>query len=351
MSSAAKDHGALEVSELGHAIDGRPILHGVGFTVEPGEVHALVGPSGCGKSTTLRLIAGLEPVTTGQVVIGGRLVAGEGRHVPPEQRHVGLMFQDYALFPHLTVGANVAFGLRRLPRRDRERLAERWLARVDLAGYAERYPHQLSGGEQQREALARALAPGPCLMLLDEAFCSLDTHLREEVRELVVALLRDTGTPTVLVTHDAGEAVRVADTMHVMRQGRLIQSGPPSLVYAQPQDLFVCGFFGAASRFKSWVVRGRVSTPLGDVPRPDLADGTAVDVVVRPDAVSLAPGAEGPRGTIVRLRDLGPHHLADIAIGGGWVIAAKVARTIVPPVGAEVALAVDRGHIFVFPSG
>ncbi len=347
----AAPHGSLAVAGLGHRLEGRPILDGVGFTVAAGEVHALVGPSGCGKSTTLRLVAGLEPVQTGRIEICGKAVAGGGLHVPPERRNVGLMFQDYALFPHLTVRGNVAFGLGRLGRKERAATVDCWLSRVDLAGYGDRYPHQLSGGEQQRVALARALAPGPCLMLLDEAFSSLDTHLREELRELVMALLRETGTPTVIVTHDPDEAVRVADHMHVMRAGRLIQSGTPSEVYARPTDLFVCGFFGAASRFKSWVVGGRVSTPLGDVQRPDLADGTAVDVVVRPDAASLAPGGEGPRGTIVRLRDLGPHHLADIAVGGGWIIPAKVPHSVGVPVGAEVALAVDRDHIFVFEGG
>ncbi len=347
----ATTHGSLAVHELSHRIDGRLVLDRVGFAVGSGEVHALVGPSGCGKSTTLRLVAGLEPVQSGRIAICGRPVAGDGLHVPPERRNVGLMFQDYALFPHLTVRGNVAFGLGRLGRKERDATVERWLSRVDLRGYGERYPHQLSGGEQQRVALARALAPGPCLMLLDEAFSSLDTHLREELRELVVALLRETGTPTVLVTHDADEAVRIADRMHVMRAGRLIQSGTPSAVYAQPKDLFVCGFFGAASRFKSWVVGGRVSTPLGDVARPDLADGSAVDVVVRPDAAALAPGGEGPRGTIVRLRDLGPYQLADLAVGGGWIISAKVPHHIAVPVGAEVALEVDRDHIFVFPSG
>ncbi|TVQ33803.1 MAG: ABC transporter ATP-binding protein [Geminicoccaceae bacterium] len=344
-------HGSLVVHRLSHWIDGRAVLDDVSFEVGAGEVHALVGPSGCGKSTTLRLVAGLEPVQSGSIAICGQTVAEPGVYVPPERRNVGLMFQDYALFPHLTVRGNVAFGLSRMAKRERDATVERWLSRVDLRGYGERYPHQLSGGEQQRVALARAMAPGPCLMLLDEAFSSLDTHLREELRELVVQLLRETGTPTVLVTHDADEAVRVADRMHVMRAGRLIQSGTPSAVYAHPKDLFVCGFFGAASRFKSWVVGGRVSTPLGDVQRPDLADGTGVDVVVRPDAASLAPGGDGPRGTIVRLRDLGPHHLADIAVGGGWIISAKVPHSVVVPVGAEVALDVDEDHILVFEGG
>jgi iron(III) transport system ATP-binding protein len=343
--------GALAVAGLTHHLGDAPILREVGFTVGPGEVHALVGPSGCGKSTTLRLIAGLEPVQAGRIEICGHVVADPHRHVPPERRHVGLMFQDYALFPHLTVRRNVAFGLARLPRREREREVDAWLARVGLPGHGDRYPHQLSGGEQQRVALARAMAPGPCLMLLDEAFSNLDTHLREDLRTLVLDLLRETGTPTVLVTHDADEAIRVADRMHVMHAGRLVQSGTPAEIYARPSDLFVCSFFGQASRFKGWAVGGRVSTPLGTVTRPDLADGTAVDVVVRPDAARVVREGGDARATVRAFRDLGPACVAELELDDGWRISAHVQGGVAPLPGEEVALAVDRDHIFVFESG
>ncbi|MEO1091198.1 MAG: ABC transporter ATP-binding protein [Pseudomonadota bacterium] len=349
-SAAQTGHGSLVVEDLHHRIGSHPILYDVGLAVGSGEVHALVGPSGCGKSTTLRLIAGLEPLQRGRIAICGRPVAAPSFAVPPERRRVGLMFQDYALFPHLSVSANVAFGLGSLPRAARQATAERWLARVELQGYGDRYPHQLSGGEQQRVALARALAPAPCLMLLDEAFSSLDAHLREDLRALVMALLRETGTPTLMVTHDADEAIRVADRMHVMHAGRVVQSGTPAEVYNQPNDLFVCGFFGAASRFKGWAVGGRVSTPLGDVLRPDLADGTAVDVVVRPEATRVAPGATGPSATVLGVRDLGPKRLVELAVGAGWVIGSHLSRTAAVTVGSEVALDVDRAHVFVFPA-
>ena len=340
--------GTLEVSGLTHRLGESLVLRDVGFRVEPGEVHALVGPSGCGKSTTLRLVAGLEPVQTGVVTISGEVVADDRLHVPPERRQVGLMFQDYALFPHLTVRRNVAFGLGRLAKRERDAQVEAWLARVGLPGHGERYPHQLSGGEQQRVALARAMAPGPSLMLLDEAFSNLDTHLREDLRTLVLELLRETGTPTVLVTHDADEAIRVADRMHVMRAGRLVQSGTPAEIYARPSDLFVCSFFGQASRFKGWAVGGEVSTPLGTVARPDLADGTAVDVVVRPDATRLAPGVGEVAATVLAVRDLGPERIAELALVGGWTIASRIPPGVRLRPGEPVALSVDERHIFVF---
>lgn len=342
--------GSLAVHGLTHRLGEVEILRDVGFGVEPGEVHALVGPSGCGKSTTLRLVAGLETVQAGYIEICGRRVAGGGRHVPAERRRVGLMFQDYALFPHLTVRRNVAFGLGRLPRRERDARVDAWLARVGLPGHGERYPHQLSGGEQQRVALARALAPEPALMLLDEAFSNLDTHLREDLRGLVLELLRETGTPTVLVTHDADEAVRVADLMHVMRAGRVVQSGTPAEIYARPSDLFVCSFFGQASRFKGWAVGGRVSTPLGTVARPDLADGTAVDVVVRPDAARLVATGGDARAMVRDFRNLGPACVAELELAGGWRISAHLPPGTAPLPGEEVALAVDRDHIFVFES-
>ncbi len=343
-------HGALRVERLSHRIDRRPILDDVGFSVGSGEVHALVGPSGCGKSTTLRLIAGLDVLQSGRVEICGRLVADTGVAVPPERRNVGLMFQDYALFPHLTVRRNIAFGLGRLPRRAREACVDAWLHRVGLPGYGERYPHQLSGGEQQRVALARALAPCPCLMLLDEAFSNLDTHLRDELRTLVLALLRETGTPTVLVTHDPDEAARAADSMHVMRKGRIVQSGTPAEVYARPCDLFVCSFFGQASRFKGWAVGGVVSTPFGPISRPDLVDGTAVDVVVRPDAVRLGLGTDEVRARVAAVRDVGPQRLAHLVLENGWTVVARLAADTRAVVGDEVALTADRSQIFVFPS-
>ncbi len=246
----------LEVEALRHAYGERTVLREVDLSLAPGEVHCLVGPSGCGKTTMLRLIAGLEPVQSGRIVIDGEVVAEPGYASAPEARRVGLMFQDFALFPHLRVLDNVAFGLRGLDHRARRRRALELLAQVELDAHADSYPHMLSGGEQQRVALARALAPKPRLMLLDEPFSSLDAMLRAHVRDDAIALLRTAGTPVLMVTHDADEAVRVADRIHVMQDGRMLQHGTPAELYAHPANPFVAGFFGPLNRYKGWVVGG-----------------------------------------------------------------------------------------------
>jgi iron(III) transport system ATP-binding protein len=218
----------LTVEQLSHAYGSRLVVREVSLSLPPGEVHCLVGPSGCGKTTILRLIAGLETLQGGRIAIGSELLAAPGRGLPPEERRIGLMFQDFALFPHLRVLDNVAFGLRGMSGRERRKRAQELLAQVDMSGHAASFPYMLSGGEQQRVALARALAPRPRLMLLDEPFSSLDATLREQVREDCIAILRASATPVLMVTHDADEAVRVADRIHVMQEGRILQSGSPA---------------------------------------------------------------------------------------------------------------------------
>lgn len=349
----ATEHGSLTVEGLSHRIGGRLIVDDVDLKISAGEVHCLVGPSGCGKSTTLRLISGLEVLQEGTISVCGRKIADPNRQLAPENRRIGLMFQDFALFPHMTVRKNIGFGLSGKSRAERSASVEAWLSRIELASRGDHYPHELSGGEQQRVALARALAPSPCLMLLDEAFSSLDAHLREDLRTLVMTLLRETGTPTLLVTHDADEAVRVADRLHVMRDGRILQSGTAAEVYGNPVDLFVCNFFGATSRFKGWAVGGKVSTPLCDIVRPDLPDGTAVDVVVRPEAVNvlLEPGSaeRAPiQATVVGLKELGPRNVVSLALPGGWVIGAWLQAGTSLNLGTVVGVSVNPLHIFVF---
>lgn len=258
------------------------------LAVETGEVLAVVGPSGCGKSTTLRLIAGLEPPDAGHIRLGGRDVAGPRAWVPAEHRRVGLVFQDYALFPHLRVVGNVAFGLDRWPAgARRERVAE-VLDLVALGDLAERYPHELSGGEQQRVALARAIAPEPTVVLLDEPFSNLDRNLRARVRAETLAVLRRTGTTAILVTHDQDEAMAAGDRVMVMNAGRREQLDVPQRVFHHPANRFVAAFMGDADFLPVRQEAGELLSELGRVVSGDRpVPPGRIDVMVRPHEVAL----------------------------------------------------------------
>lgn len=257
------------------------------FAVEEGQMFVLVGPSGCGKTTTLRLIAGFERPDAGRVFLRGRDVTA----LPPEKRGVGVVFQDYALFPHLTVEGNVAFGLRGMPRRLRRERVEEILRRVGMAALRSRYPHELSGGQMQRVALARALAPGPALVLLDEPFNSLDAELREATRAEVRALLREGGVTSVLVTHDQEEALALGDVLGVMRAGCLEQTGPPDEVYGRPRTEFVARFLGQANVLGGWAEGRWATTALGTVPLDGEAWGE-VQLALRPESLEVVQGGD-----------------------------------------------------------
>jgi iron(III) transport system ATP-binding protein len=342
----------LYVDQLRHAYGSRRVVEDVAFALAAGEVHCLVGPSGCGKTTVLRLIAGLEPLQGGRVVIDREVVAEPGRGIPTEGRRIGLMFQDFALFPHLRIVDNVAFGLAGLDRHERRRRAVALLAQLDLSGHVDAYPHMLSGGEQQRVALARALAPSPRLMLLDEPFSSLDATLREQVRDDTIALLRAKGTPVLMVTHDAEEAVRVADRIHVMLDGRILQSGTPAELYSRPASPFVAGFFGPPNRFKGWVVAGEVSTPLGPVDARDLADGTPVDVLVRPEGLhpSKQLNGDSPRFGVQRIRDLGTNRVLELKVPNGPVLTVRMTGQAEFEAGDTVTVDVDPEQVHIYPA-
>ena len=265
-------------------LGGTPVLRGVSLNIEPGASIALLGPSGCGKTTLLRLIAGLERPDRGTVSLDDQILSGNGRFVEPEQRRVGMVFQDGALFPHLTVAENVAFGLQNTPdRADRVAAA---LDLVSLGAHADRLPARLSGGERQRVALARALAPEPAVLLLDEPFASLDATLRVQLRTEVRRLLSELGITSLFVTHDQDEAF----VLGVMQQGRILQSGTPGQLYEQPSDRWVATFVGDANLVPGQARDQRATTDLGDVPLvADLngASSGSVDVLLRPEFLEL----------------------------------------------------------------
>jgi iron(III) transport system ATP-binding protein len=262
---------------------------GVTLDVADGELVAVLGPSGCGKTTLLRLIAGFESPDAGTIEVGGEVVAGRGALVPPEKRRIGMVFQDYALFPHLKVDANVGFGLLRESSSERRVLAARALELVGLAHKAGSYPHELSGGERQRVALARALAPKPEVVLLDEPFSSLDATLRADLRRDVEKILREAKATALLVTHDQEEALSLADRVAVMRDGVIRQDGTPEEVYGRPTDHWVTSFLGDAEVLPGVAAGGAVDCELGRFPIPAEIEGE-VDVVIRPESVALGQG-------------------------------------------------------------
>jgi iron(III) transport system ATP-binding protein len=291
-------------------------LDDIWLAAAPGEILGLLGPSGSGKSSLLRVIAGVERPAAGSVRLSGTEVAGPRAFVDPESRRVGMVFQDYALFPHLTVSANVAFGLRGRNRAEIDRIVSTMLERVELEGLAQSYPHMLSGGERQRVALARALAPRPRVLLMDEPFSSLDSHLRDQVRQQTIDLLRETGTTTVIVTHDPEEAMRIADRVALLQKGRLVQCGCAADLYERPATPLVARTFGAVNEFPGVCLNGRITTALGTFPAPHLPDNSCASVCIRPHHIRVAPRARGIHAHVVRTSRLGEVDHVVLAVDG-----------------------------------
>jgi iron(III) transport system ATP-binding protein len=316
--------------------------------VPRGSLTALLGPSGCGKTTVLRMVAGLLAPDGGTITIDGRLVTGPGVAVPPEQRNVGLVFQDYALFPHLSVARNVAYGLTGRSRRARRARVAEVLEMVGLAGLGDRLPTALSGGQQQRVALARALAPEPDLILLDEPFSNLDAALRTSVREEVRAILRAAEATAVFVTHDQEEALSLADRVAVMRDGRVHQVADPQTLYTRPATRFVAEFVGEAD-----VLPGRragrflVDTPIGRLPTASALETGAVAVVIRPESLRLKPAQDGP-ATVVGISYFGHDQLVQVALDDGATLRARRGPHLDLERGTRVRLVVD-GPVVAFP--
>lgn len=265
---------------------GPPVVSGLDFEVEDGEIFALLGPSGCGKTTTLRILGGFERQDQGCIRYADRVLCGDDRHVPAEQRGIGFVFQDYALFPHLSVLDNVLFGLRHWKRRERVPRAQEVIRLVGLSGFEDRLPRQLSGGQQQRVAIARTIAPKPSLVLLDEPFSNLDALLRQSTRQEIRSVLKSTGMTAVLVTHDQEEALSFADRVAVMRGGKIEQVGTPEEVYYRPRTLFVAQFLGRTNLLMSEAAGKVAETPLGTLTIDRSADGNVL-LSLRPEHLAL----------------------------------------------------------------
>jgi iron(III) transport system ATP-binding protein len=342
----------LIFNDIHHAYGSQTVLRGIDLSVAPGEIVCLLGASGCGKTTLLRLAAGLEPLQTGRIELGGQVIAEPGRDVPPERRGVGFVFQDYALFPHLTVAENVAFGLRFAPRGERGWRVMDALARVGLEAFEAAFPHMLSGGQQQRVALARALAPRPAVLLLDEAFASLDARLREQVRDDTLHVLQTSGIATLLVTHDSEEAMFMGDRIALMREGRILQLGPPEQLYFSPADPYVATFLGEVNRLPCRVRDGLAQTVIGPLPAGNLAEGMAVEVLVRPEGLRLG-AASGREAEVEACRLLGATTLVHLSMADGAGGLLHLHARLPPgrrlSRGERVTVAIDPERAFVFP--
>ena len=340
----------LVVEGVWKAYGAQQVLRGTDLDVPRGSLTAVLGPSGCGKTTLLRLVAGFERLDAGSVTVGGRVVAGAAGQLPPERRFVGIVPQEGALFPHLSVEANVAFGLGRGVRRGGR--VQEVLELVGLTGLGDRMPHELSGGQQQRVAVARALAPRPALILLDEPFSALDAALRAELRADVRTALAADGATGVLVTHDRTEALSTADLVAVLREGRVVQAAAPAVLYREPADLGVAVFVGDVVVLPGSTTARGVDTAVGHLPvsGPIAAPGTAVRVLLRPEQVQL--GEEGgPAATVVSQVFAGPDSRVTVRLagpGGGWEITVRE-RSVDRSPGARVRLQVV-GTARVFPA-
>ena len=344
---------SLNLEHVSHRFGNLLAVDDVTLTVEPGEIVCLVGPSGCGKSTLLRVAAGLEPLQQGRVSIGAETMADGAVTVPPEKRNVGLVFQDYALFPHLSVRENIAFGLREMSPADQRARTERALDRTGLDRWADTYPHELSGGQQQRVALARAIAPRPRVVLLDEPFSGLDAQLRHRVRDDVAGILHDSGVATLMVTHDSEEAMYIADRIAVMREGGIRQIGPPDDIYLRPADAFVAAFFGDVNRFRGIVSMASVDTPVGKVDTNGIADGTEVEVLLRPEALEFdesQTNGDAIAAIVDNARFLGRTSLIDLTVGDRDPVPVRirVAGRQLPAKGTHVIVRRSGDEAFIF---
>ena len=352
----------LELKNITKSYGDTVVVEDLSLSVAAGQLTCLLGPSGCGKSTTLRIIAGVERQSSGELWVDGTLICGDAHRIPPEERPIGLMFQDFALFPHLSVAQNVAFGIKAGKSEAQERVTQ-LLDRVGMARFAQSFPHQLSGGEQQRVALARALAPRPKIMLMDEPFSGLDNRLRDGIRDETLSVLKEEGTAVVLVTHEPDEAMRMADEIALMRGGKIVQQGNPYNLYNAPVDKAAAAFFSDVNVLRGQSNGALTETPFGQFLTPGLKDGQAVEIIIRPQhlRIDFDRHGKGPnptpsegvpaKGTVKRARFMGRESLVEFEMEfDGSILSATVPAVFLPQPGTVLWLTMRRDRCFVFPA-
>ena len=342
--------GTLEIKHVSQSYGQRLVLNDINFQLGDGTIACLLGASGCGKTTVLRCIAGFEKIAAGEILINGAAVSRPGFQTPPESRRIGMVFQDYALFPHLTVARNIAFGLHGANDATRRARVNELLQIVGLAGVAHRYPHEVSGGQQQRVALARALAPRPALMLLDEPFSNLDVEMRERLSIEVRDILKSQDTTTILVTHDQNEAFTFADEIGIMREGRIAQWATPYTLYHEPADREIAEFVGRGTFLPGIVLEGnRVKLEIGELPADSIpaAPGATVDVLLRPDDI-LHDDASPLQAKVLTKAFRGAEFIYTLELPGGGRVMSFVPSHHNHAIGEKIGIRLEIDHLVAF---
>ena len=345
----------LDVKELSHSFGDKEALTNLNFSIENNSIVSVLGPSGCGKTTLIRLIAGLEQIQKGEIFLEKSLVANKNLNVPPEKRPISYVFQDFALFPHMTVLENVSFAAG--SKSNKKQLIDQVIHLAKVENFLEKYPHSLSGGEQQRVALARSIAVQPKLLLLDEPFSDLDINLKREIIDDTLHLINSLESSAIVVTHNAEEAMFLSDAILVMEKGKLIQIGTPHDIYFKPSNLYVASLFGETNIFQSKVEDNTCLTPLGRIKTSNLSNNQDVDVVVRPEAIKLnlekSPLLNPNSGVVVDSKFLGNSAIIHMTVNdeknNKHHIHSKVMGNFLPPAASSVSVTLDEDHVFIFP--
>ena len=345
----------LDVKQLSHSFGEKEALTNLNFSIENNSIVSVLGPSGCGKTTLIRLIAGLEQIQKGEIFLEKSLVANKNLNVPPEKRPISYGFQDFALFPHMTVLENVSFAAG--SKSNKKQLIDQVIHLAKVENFLEKYPHSLSGGEQQRVALARSIAVQPKLLLLDEPFSDLDINLKREIIDDTLHLINSLESSAIVVTHNAEEAMFLSDAILVMEKGKLIQIGTPHDIYFKPSNLYVASLFGETNIFQSKVEDNTCLTPLGRIKTSNLSNNQDVDVVVRPEAIKLnlekSPLLNPNSGVVVDSKFLGNSAIIHMTVNdeknNKHHIHSKVMGNFLPPAASSVSVTLDEDHVFIFP--